>query len=45
MGGEEKCYRVLVENPGTKRSLGRHIHRRVNNIKMEHTEKDRTVFT
>lgn len=25
-GGEEKCYRVMVENPGTKRSLGRHIH-------------------
>lgn len=38
-GGEEKCYRVLVENPGTTRSLGRHVHKCENNIKMEHTER------
>jgi len=38
-GGEEKCYMVLVENPGKKKSLGRHIHRCENNIKMEHTER------
>jgi hypothetical protein len=38
-GDEEKCYMVLVENPGKKRSLGRHIHRCENNIKMEHIER------
>jgi hypothetical protein len=35
MGGEEECYRILVEKPEGKRPLGRTRHRWVDNIKMD----------